>query len=142
MTAQPLARNSSWQRRCEFIFLSAAMAVYPDKGKILAGFNVLPHGVGPTIGQTIEFSVDKMDGPIRTKTWCIFDRIRATLEDAHGSLNDVFKLVTYFRKLRDFPRHNSVRKPFFIGTPPVSTMMPSEDIVVEVETTASLPEQE
>lgn len=72
MTAQPLARNSSWQRRCEFNFLYAVMAVFPDKGKITADF---------------------------------------------------------------------------IGTLPVSTpskvsaMMPSEDIVVEVETTANLPEK-
>ena len=58
---------------------------------------------------------------------------------------DVFKLVQYLKNLDDFPRYNSVRRMFFPGTPPVSTvvevsaMMPSRDILIEVEATAYLP---
>jgi len=53
--------------------------------------------------------------------------------------------VQYFKNLNDFPRYNAVRRQFFPGTPPVSTvvevsaMMPSPDILIEVEATAWLP---
>ncbi|MDZ4094621.1 MAG: RidA family protein, partial [Paracoccaceae bacterium] len=73
------------------------------------------------------------------------DRIRATIEEAGGAMSDVFKLVQYFRNLNDFPRYNAVRRMFFPGIPPVSTvvevsaMMPSDDILIEVEATAYVP---
>lgn len=59
-------------------------------------------------------------------------------------MDDVFKLVQYFRNLKDFPRYNTVRRMFFPGTPPVSTvvevsaLMPSDEILIEVEATAYL----
>lgn len=145
MTATPLARYSAWQRRGDFIFLSGVIAVDPGAGRIIRGFGDLPEGVGATIGQTGEFSVDAKDGPILAQTWYVFDRIRATMEEAGGSMADVFKLVQYFRNLDHFPRFNTVRRTFFQGVPPVSTvvevsaMMPSDEILIEVEATAWLP---
>lgn len=147
MTAKPLARYSAWQRRGDFIFMSGVIAVDPAQGKIIKGFDDLPEGIGPSIGQTGEFSVDIRDGPILAQSWFIFDRIRDMIEEAGGSMDDVFKLVQYFKNLSDFPRFNTVRRMFFPGTPPVSTvvevsgMMPTEDIVIEVEATAYLPEK-
>lgn len=145
MSATPLARYSAAQRRGDFLFLSGVIAVDPGAGRIIRGFADLPEGVGATIGQTGEFSVDAKDGPILAQTWYVFDRIRATMEEAGGSMADVFKLVQYFRNLDHFPRYNTVRRMFFPGTPPVSTvvevsgMMPSDDILIEVEATAWLP---
>ena len=145
MTAQPLARYSAWVRRGDFIFLSGVIAVDPGAGKIIRGFGDLPDGIGPMIGQTGEFSSDFKDGPILAQSWYVLDRIRATMEDAGGGMADVFKLVQYFKNLNDFPRYNIVRRGFFPGTPPVSTvvevsaMMPSDDILIEVEATAYLP---
>ena len=145
MTAEPLARYSAWVRRGDFIFLSGVIAVDPALGKIIRGFGDLPDGIGALIGQTGEFSVDAKDGPILAQSWYVLDRIRATMEDAGGSMADVFKLVQYFKTLNDFPRYNTVRRGFFPGTPPVSTvvevsaMMPSDDILIEVEATAYLP---
>jgi enamine deaminase RidA (YjgF/YER057c/UK114 family) len=143
--AKPLARYSPWTRRGDFIFLSGVIAIDPAAGKIITGFADLPPGIGPTIGQTGEFSVDAKDGPVLAQSWYVFDRIRATIEDAGGKMDDVFKLVQYFRNLSDFPRYNTVRRMFFPGTPPVSTvvevsaMMPSDQILIEVEATAFLP---
>lgn len=145
MSATPLARYSAFQRRGDFIFLSGVIAVDPSAGRIINGFGDLPEGVGATIGQTGEFSVDAKDGPILAQTWYVFDRIRATIEEAGGSMADVFKLVQYFRNLDHFPRYNTVRRMFFPDTPPVSTvvevsaMMPSDAILIEVEATAWLP---
>ena len=143
--ARPLARYSAWVRRGDFIFLSGVIAVDPAAGRVIRGFGDLPDGIGPTIGQTGEFSVDAKDGPILAQSWYVLDRIRATMEQAGGSMADVFKLVQYFKNLNDFPRYNAVRRQFFPGTPPVSTvvevsaMMPSPDILIEVEATAWLP---
>ena len=145
MPATPLARYSAWRRQGDFIFLSGVIAVDPAAGRIIRGFGDLPPEIGPTIGQTGEFSVDAKDGPILAQSWYVLDRIRATIEDAGGTMADVFKLVQYFKNLSDFPRYNTVRRMFFPGTPPVSTvvevsaMMPSDDILIEVEATAYCP---
>jgi enamine deaminase RidA (YjgF/YER057c/UK114 family) len=141
---QPLARYSAWTRRGDFIFLSGIIAVEPARGRIIRGYDDLPTGVADSIGRTGEFSVDAKDGPIIAQSWFVLDRIRATMEEAGGSLAQVFKLVQYFRNLNDFPRYNTVRRSFFPDTPPVSTvvevsaMMPSNDILIEVEATAYL----
>ena len=143
--AKPLARYSPWVRRGDFIFLSGVIAVDPAAGRIIRGFADLPADIGTTIGQTGEFSVDAKDGPMLAQSWYVLDRIRATIEDAGGAMTDVFKLVQYFKNLNDFPRYNTVRRIFFPGTPPVSTlvevsaMMPSDGILIEVEATAYCP---
>lgn len=145
MTATPLARYSAWTRRGDFVFLSGVIAVDVAAGCVIRGFTDLPPGIGPTIGQTGELSVDAKDGPILAQSWFVLDRIRATVEEAGGQMSDVFKLVQYFRNLADFPRYNAVRKLFFPGTPPVSTvvevsaMMPSDEVLIEVEATAWCP---
>lgn len=143
--AKPLARYSAWTRRGDFVFLSGVIAVDPSAGRIIRGYDDLPAGVADRIGRTGEFSVDAKDGPIIAQSWYVLDRIRATMEQAGGSMADVFKLVQYFRNLSDFSRYNTVRRSFFPDTPPVSTvvevsaMMPSDDILIEVEATAWLP---
>ena len=143
--AKPLARYSAWQRRGDFIFLSGVIAVDPSAARIIRGFADLPPGIGPTIGQTGEFSVDAKDGPILAQSWFIFNSIGTTLHEAGSSMTDVFKLVQYFKNLNDFPRYNTVRRMFFPETPPVSTvvevsaMMPSDEILIEVEATAYCP---
>lgn len=145
--AKPLARYSAWTRRGDFVFLSGVIAVDTAAGKVIGGFSDLPAGIAQTIGQTGEFSVDAKDGPILAQSWHVLDQIRATMAEAGGSMEEVFKLVQYFRNLSDFPRYNSVRRMFFPGTPPVSTvvevsaMMPSNDVLIEVEATAYLPLQ-
>ena len=54
-------------------------------------------------------------------------------------------LAQYFRDLDHFPLYSRVRKLFFTGEPPVSTvvevsaMLPGDDILIEVEATVFLP---
>lgn len=143
--AQPLARYSAWTRRGDFVFLSGVIAVDPGAGRIVRGFADLPEGVPDSIGATGEFSTDFKDGPILAQSWYVLDRIRATMEEAGGAMEDVFKLVQYFVDLDHFPRYAAVRRLFFPSTPPVSTvvevsgLMPSRDVLVEVEATAWSP---
>jgi enamine deaminase RidA (YjgF/YER057c/UK114 family) len=143
--AQPLARYAAWRRAGDFVFLSGVIAVDPAAGRIVAGYADIPAAAAAQLGRTGEFSTDIKEGPILAQSWYVLDRIRQTVEAAGGSMSDVFKLVQYFRDLDHFPYYNRVRKLFFPGEPPVSTvvevsaMLPTAEILIEVEATAYLP---
>ncbi len=144
-TAQPLARYAAWRRAGDLVLLSGVIAVEPSSGTIVRGYNEIPAAARALIGQTGEFSTDAKEGPVLAQSWFVLDRIRATVEDAGGSMNDVVRLVQYFRNLDHFPLYSRVRKLFFPGEPPASTvvevseMLPTADILVEVEATAWVP---
>lgn len=76
----------------------------------------------------------------------MLESIRHTIEDAGGQMSDVIKLVQYFRNLDHFPYYSRVRKLFYPGQPPVSTvvqvseMLPDAGVLIEVEATAWLPQ--
>lgn len=143
--AQPLARYAAWRRVGDFIFLSGVIAVDPVAGRIVRGYADIPEEAAALVGRTGEFSSDMKDGPILAQSWYVLNGIRQTIEAAGGQMGDVFKLVQYFKHLDHFPRYSQVRKLFFPGKPPVSTvvevsaMLPSADILIEVEATAWLP---
>jgi enamine deaminase RidA (YjgF/YER057c/UK114 family) len=144
-SAAPLARYAAWKRKGDFVFLSGIIAVDPARLMVVSGYDDIPEAAQQLIGRTGEMSVDVKEGPILAQSWWVLDRIRATIEEAGGSMTDVFKLVQYFRDLRDYPHYNRVRKLFFPDDPPVSTvvqvsaMLPDERVLVEVEATAYLP---
>ncbi len=143
--AQPLARYAAWRRAGDFVFLSGVIAVDPAAGRIVRGFDDIPADAADLVGRTGEFSSDTKDGPILAQSWYVLNSIRQTMEAAGGQMSDVFKLVQYFKNLDHFPRYSSVRKLFFPGEPPASTvvevsaMLPTADILIEVEATAWLP---
>ena len=143
--AQPLARYAAWRRAGDFVFLSGVIAVDPQAGKIVQGYKDVPKEAAIQIGQTGEFSTDYKEGPILAQSWYVLNSIKNTAESAGGQLSDVVKLVQYFRNLDHFPLYSRVRKQFFPGDPPVSTvvevcaMLPSPDILIEVEATMWLP---
>jgi enamine deaminase RidA (YjgF/YER057c/UK114 family) len=143
--AQPLAKYAAWRRAGDFIFLSGVIAVEPSSATIVKGYADIPAEARQLLGETGEFSTDIKEGPILAQSWFVLDRIRSTVEAAGGRMDDVFKLVQYFRNLDHFPHYSRVRKLFFTSEPPVSTvvevsaMLPTADILVEVEATAYLP---
>jgi enamine deaminase RidA (YjgF/YER057c/UK114 family) len=143
--AQPLARYSAYRRVGDFIFLSGVIAVDPARGKVITKFSDISADARKLLGETGEMSVDLKDGPMLVQSWYIFDRIQNTVEAAGGQMNDVFKLVQYFKDLHDFPLYNRVRKLFFPGEPPASTvvevtgMLPTDEVIIEVEATAYIP---
>jgi len=143
--AAPLARYAPYRRVGDFVFLSGIIAVDPKAGLIVKGFGDIPNEARALIGESGEFSSDFKQGPILAQSWYVLDRIRATVEDAGGQMNDVFKLVQYFKNLDHFPLYSRVRNLFFTGLSPASTvvevsgMLPSEDILIEVEASAYIP---
>lgn len=143
--AQPLARYAAWRRAGDFIFLSGVIAVDLAAKRIVRGYDDIPVEAAMLLGRTGEFSSDIKDGPILAQSWAVLDSIRQTVESAGGQMSDVFKLVQYFRNLDHFPHYSRVRKLFFPGEPPASTvvevsaMLPTPEILIEVEATAYLP---
>ena len=143
--AQPLARYAAWRRAGDLVFLSGVIAVDPARQLIVKGYADIPPEARRLLGETGEFSTDIKEGPILAQSWFVLDRIRATVEDAGGRMDDVIKLVQYFRNLDHFPHYSRVRKLFFTGEPPASTvvevsaMLPTADILIEVEATAHIP---
>ena len=143
--AQPLARYAAWRRAGDLVFLSGVIAVDPARQLIVKGYADIPPEARRLLGETGEFSTDIKEGPILAQSWYVLDRIRATVEDAGGRIDDVIKLVQYFKNLDHFPHYSRVRKLFFTGEPPASTvvevsgMLPTPDILIEVEATAYIP---
>jgi enamine deaminase RidA (YjgF/YER057c/UK114 family) len=144
-TAQPLAKYAAWRRAGDFIYLSGVIAVDPSRSLVVKGYDDIPLEARQLLGQTGEFSTDIKEGPILAQSWFVLNSIRHTVQAAGGQMSDVFKLVQYFKNLDHFPHYSRVRKLFFTGEPPVSTvvevsaMLPTADILVEVEATAYLP---
>ncbi|MBS7779204.1 RidA family protein [Acidovorax sp. CCYZU-2555] len=145
--AQPLARYAAWRRAGDMVFLSGVIAVDPAAGRIVRGYADIPDAAATLIGRTGEFSSDIKEGPILAQSWYVLDAIRQTIEAAGGQMSDVIKLVQYFRNLDHFPQYSRVRKLFFPGEPPASTvvevsaMLPTPEILIEVEATAWLPQR-
>ena len=143
--AAPLARYAAWRRAGDLVLLSGVIAVDPAASRIVRGYADIPGDAADLIGRSGEFSTDFKEGPILAQSWYVLDRIRRTVEAAGGTLADVVKLVQYFRNLDHFPYYSRVRKLFFPGEPPASTvvevsgMLPSADILIEVEATAYIP---
>ena len=143
--AAPLARYAAWRRAGDLVFLSGVIAVDPAASRIVRGYADIPDAAADLIGRSGEFSTDFKEGPILAQSWYVLDRIRLTVEAAGGTLADVVKLVQYFRNLDHFPHYSRVRKLFFPGEPPASTvvevsaMLPSAEILIEVEATALIP---
>jgi enamine deaminase RidA (YjgF/YER057c/UK114 family) len=145
--AQPLARYAAWRRAGDLVLMSGVIAVDPARSLIVRGYADIPADARALVGQTGEFSTDYKEGPMLAQSWFVLDRIRSTIEAAGGRMADVVRLVQYFKDLDQFPLYSRVRQLFFPGQPPASTvvevsgMLPSADILIEVEATAYVPQR-
>jgi enamine deaminase RidA (YjgF/YER057c/UK114 family) len=141
----PLARYAAHRRVGDFIYFSGVIAVNPQEKTIVKGFDDIPRDVALSLGQTDEFSSDIKKGPVIAQSWYVLNAIKTMIESQGGQMSDVFKLVQYFKCLDHFPYYSEVRQKFFPDQAPISTivevsaMLPTSDILIEVEATAYLP---
>jgi enamine deaminase RidA (YjgF/YER057c/UK114 family) len=125
------------------------VAVDPATRRAVAGYDAIPEeartalqGVGYATGQ---MSVDIFEAPIVAQSWFVLERIRQIAAEHGGTMEDVVKLVQYFRHLPHYAFYNRVRGLFYPGEPPVSTVvevsrfLPGDEVLVEVEATMFLP---
>lgn len=142
---QPLARYAAARRVGDLVYMSGVIAVDPVSRRVVSDFDQLPAEVRCALGETGEMSVDIFQAPVLVQSWFVLDRIRQLAQQHGGDMADVFKLVQYFTDLRDYPLYNRVRRMFYPGDPPVSTvvevcgMLPSREVRIEVEAIAFIP---
>ena len=144
---QPLANYLAAKRVGNLLYMSGVIAVDPAAKKVIMSYDDLPaHARAElrTLGyDTGQLSVDIFEAPIVAQSWFVLSHIR-TLAQQHGAqMSDAFKLVQYFRDLRHYPAYNRVRNLFcpagVVSTVvEVSGMLPSADVLVEVEATVLL----
>ena len=145
----PMANYAAAKRVGDFVFMSGVVAVDPARRQAVSSYDDLPplardelRTLGYVTGQ---MSVDVYEAPIVAQSWFVLERIRQLAAEHGGSMNDVVKLVQYFRDIRQYPAYNRVRGLFYQGEPPVSTVvevsrfLPGDALVIEIEATAYLP---
>jgi enamine deaminase RidA (YjgF/YER057c/UK114 family) len=144
-----MANYAAARRAGDFVFVSGVVAVDPAKKAIVQSYDELPpaavdalRALGYATGQ---MTVDLYEAPAVAQSWFVLERIRQIAAEHGGTMNDVVKLVQYFRDLRHYPFYNRVRGLFYPGEPPVSTVvevarfMPGDAALIEVEATVYLP---
>lgn len=144
--AKPLSRYAPYRRAGDLVLFAGITAADPDRGIVIRGYADLPPELRRQAGETGEMSTDFKDGPIAAQSWFVLDRLRSTLAAAGGTFDDVVKLTQYFCNLRDFPIYNEIRAKLF-RDPPASTvvrvveLLPTPDILLEVDAIAYIPEK-
>ena len=146
---KPMARYAAARRVGDFVFMSGVVAVDPSSRRAVTSYEELPEaartalaGLGYATGQ---MSVDVFEAPIVAQSWFVLERIRALAAEHGAGMEDVVKLVQYFRRLEHYPAYSRVRGLFYPGDPPVSTVvevsnfLPGENVWIEVEATVYLP---
>jgi 2-iminobutanoate/2-iminopropanoate deaminase len=147
---KPLANYAAWQRAGDYVFMSGVIAVDPAARSVVTRYEHVPETARAelaTLGLvTGQMSVDVYEAPMAAQSWFVLNRIREMARECGGELKDVARLVQYFRDLRQYPTYNRVRGLFF-PQPVVSTvvevsrMLPSDEVLVEVEATLYLPQR-
>ncbi|HZY16964.1 MAG TPA: RidA family protein [Ramlibacter sp.] len=140
---RPLANYAAFRRAGDWVFASGVIAVDPARS-VVTRFEQLPPDARAPLRElgydTGQMSVDVFEAPIVAQSWFVLDRIRQIGAENGAGLDSVVRLVQYFRDLRHYPAYNRVRGLFF-PQPVVSTvvevsrMLPSDEVLVEVEAT-------
>ena len=147
---KPMANYAAARRVGDFVFMSGVVAVDPATRRAVAGYDDIPeearNGLRSLGYVTGQMSVDVFEAPIVAQSWFVLERIRLIAAEHGGTMDDVVKLVQYFRHLPHYAFYNRVRGIFYPGEPPVSTVvevsrfLPGDDVLVEVEATMYLPQ--
>lgn len=146
---KPMANYAAAKRVGDFVFMSGVVAVDPALRRAVSSYDDIPEhartalqSVGYATGQ---MSVDIFEAAIVAQSWFVLERIRQIAAEHGGTMDDVVKLVQYFRHLPHYAFYNRVRGIFYPGEPPVSTVvevsrfLPGDEVLVEVEATMYLP---
>jgi len=80
-------------------------------------------------------------GDVEEQTRQVCENIKSALEAAGGSMDDVCRVDVYLRNIGDRERVNKVRRQYFRGAPPASTLvevakLASPEFLVEISAIA------
>jgi 2-iminobutanoate/2-iminopropanoate deaminase len=83
-------------------------------------------------------------GDIEAQTRQVCENLKAAVEEAGGTLDDICRVDVYVRNMEHFEVIHKVRRQYFTGVPPASTMVEvnkftSPDYLIEINAIAVLP---
>ena len=84
-------------------------------------------------------------GDIEAQTRQVCENVKAAVEEAGGTLDDVVRVDVYVRNMEHFDAIHAVRREYFKAPAPASTMvevckMTSPDYLIEINAIAVLPD--
>src|SRR5699024_10040875 len=92
---------------------------------------------------SVDFSTSRfIRGTVEEETIHTMDNIKAIVEKAGATMQDVIKINAHLADISDFDRFNKVYAPYFTGVKPARTTVQSalaENIKVEIDCIAKLP---
>jgi 2-iminobutanoate/2-iminopropanoate deaminase len=86
-------------------------------------------------------------GDVTAQTHQVCRNIQAAVEAAGGTLEDVVRVDAYVRNMEDFDAIHAVRRQYFTGVAPASTMVEvskfvNKDYLIEISAIAVIPPRE
>lgn len=80
-------------------------------------------------------------GDVTAQTHQVCQNLRAAVEAAGGTLDDIARVDVYVRNMEDFAAIHAVRSEYFRGSPPASTLVEvskffSKDYLIEINAIA------
>ena len=80
-------------------------------------------------------------GDIEAQTRQVCENVKAAVEEAGGGMDDICRVDVYVRNMEQFDRIHKVRREYFTGPPPASTMVEvskftSPDYLIEINAIA------
>ncbi|HWI38086.1 MAG TPA: RidA family protein [Burkholderiales bacterium] len=83
-------------------------------------------------------------GDIEAQTRQVCENVKAAVEAAGGTMDDICRVDVYVRNMEQFDRIHKVRREYFKGPPPASTMVEvskftSPDYLIEMNAIAVIP---
>jgi 2-iminobutanoate/2-iminopropanoate deaminase len=85
-------------------------------------------------------------GDIEAQTRQVCENLKSAVEAAGGTMEDICRVDVYVRNIEQFDQIHKVRREYFKGIPPASTMvevskMVSPDYLIEINAIAVLPDE-
>lgn len=82
-------------------------------------------------------------GDITAQTHRVCQNLKAAVEAAGGTLDDIARVDVYVRNMEDFNAIHEVRRQYFTGQPPASTMVEvskfvNKDYLIEINAIATI----
>jgi len=83
-------------------------------------------------------------GDVEAQTRQVCENLKAAVEEAGGTIDDICRVDCYVRNMEHFERIHKIRREYFVGSPPASTMVEvnkftSPDYLIEINAIAVLP---
>lgn len=93
----------------------------------------------------IDPSTSKLTEGIENQTRQALENMKAILQEAHSSLENVVKVTVFIKNMDDFKKVNDIYRGYFSSEPPARSCVevnkfPLENALVEIEAIAVVPE--